>query len=348
MVDKDYCCSSYLAFRFIERDGVDFFEGLHHPDTVAEPQDALTRIGGARELDEYLTRDTEEIKKKYQKLGIMLSGGMDSACIASYFPGADAYTFRFLGGDYAKDELERAESYAKHYGLKLHYVDITWRDVEDALPIILDKRMEPGHSLEPQIYKLCMQAKKDGVDYLVSGDSADTRFGGLDRMLIKDWEYDDFVKWFPYVNPVEVLRKPVDVNYVFEKFRRGDRNKIDSVRVMRELHAPESEKSQNNVFALTNVQHIAPYSRYTTELDLDRIRSGDTKYVIRELFRMKYPGLAVPEKRPMPRPVDFYFADWSGPVRKEFLPELDMKKFRGDQKWMLWCLEFFLNRYDPE
>ena len=30
MTDKNYCMSSYLAFRFIERDDMDFYEGMKH------------------------------------------------------------------------------------------------------------------------------------------------------------------------------------------------------------------------------------------------------------------------------------------------------------------------------
>ena len=37
---------------------------------------------------------------------------------------APMHTFRFLGGEYQKEELERAEYYAKYYGLNIHYVDI--------------------------------------------------------------------------------------------------------------------------------------------------------------------------------------------------------------------------------
>ena len=35
-----------------------------------------------------------------KKLGIMLNGGMDSTILASYMRGADAYTFRFFGGNF--------------------------------------------------------------------------------------------------------------------------------------------------------------------------------------------------------------------------------------------------------
>ncbi len=34
MVDKDYCMSSYLAFRYIEDDNKDFYEGFRHKNIV--------------------------------------------------------------------------------------------------------------------------------------------------------------------------------------------------------------------------------------------------------------------------------------------------------------------------
>lgn len=30
MIDKNYCMSSYMAFRYIERDDFDFYSGMHH------------------------------------------------------------------------------------------------------------------------------------------------------------------------------------------------------------------------------------------------------------------------------------------------------------------------------
>ena len=34
MTDKQFCMSSYLAFRYIERDDMDFFEGIYHRPIV--------------------------------------------------------------------------------------------------------------------------------------------------------------------------------------------------------------------------------------------------------------------------------------------------------------------------
>ena len=63
-------------------------------------------------------------------------------------------------------------------------------------------------------------------------------------------------------------------------------------------------------------------------------------------FEKKYPDIPVPDKVPMPRPVDDYFKNWKGPKRLEFKSDLDMSQFTGNQKWQLWCLERFLNLYD--
>ena len=48
----------------------------------------------------------------------------------------------------------------------------------------------------------------------------------------------------------------------------------------------------------------------------------------------------------MPRPVDKYFANWEGPKRHEVRKDIDMSKLTGNQKWLLWVAEQFLNTID--
>lgn len=349
MVDKNYCCSSYLAFRYVEKEGIDFFEGLHHVNAEIVPVGMRIGVHDENELDESFKNIFQDIIGSGKKIGIMLSGGMDSACLASYLPaGTDAYTFRFLGGEFQESELERAEYYAKTYDLNLHYVEISWDDVMKYLPDMMRNNCTPVHSIVPQIYKACMQAKEDGVEELIFGECADSTFGGLDRMVSKDWDYDEFVKWYTFLDPKDVLVEPVDVSYVYESFRLPD-NKIDYIRFMQTVFAQESETSYQHIFEYAKIGYMYPYQKVAPAepLDLQRIRNGDTKYIIRGLFRKKYPGYPVPEKNPMPRPVDVYFANWNGPTRKEFRKDIDMNKLTGNQKWQLWCLEAFLNLYDP-
>lgn len=346
MVDKNLSMSSFLALRYTEKPEVDFTERLHYRRPEMPSDEGRILVHTAKDIDSALISETDEIKKKQKKIGMFLSGGMDSGILASYFQGIDAYTFRFLGGDYQREELERAETIAKIDNMNLHYVDIDWNTVKDNLRPVMFSKGGPVHSIEPQICQGAKQAKEDGIEIMIIGDASDYIFGGMDKLLSRDWSFDDFVKRYIYVDPFEVLKEPVSVQYLFEKYRRG--NRIDFVEILDKLATQESYGSYDNAFITAGMDYNDPYERLkmADPLDLDRIRSGESKYLIRELFRMKYPDLPIPEKIPMPRPVDSYFADWSGPVRKEFKDDIDISKFNGNQKWLMWCLEEFLNMID--
>ena len=120
MIDKNYCMSSYMAFRYIERDDFDFYSGMHHKNIQPIQENTKILVHTANDIDCAIKLQMDRFYGK--KKGIMLSGGMDSAIVASYMEGCDAYTFRFLDGEFKSDELKRAEYYAHYYGLKLHYV----------------------------------------------------------------------------------------------------------------------------------------------------------------------------------------------------------------------------------
>ena len=346
-IDKKYCMSSYLAFRYIDRSDKDFFEGMHHknievlPDSQKIPVATADAIGAA--IDAQLAP-----LREVAKIGVMLSGGMDSAIVASYVPGAEAYTFRFLGGDFQKEELSRAEYYAGYYGLNLHYVDITWETVERHVDAVMAAKCAPVHSIEPQILQAALQAKADGVDIMLVGESSDLVFGGMDKLLSKDWLFDEFVDRYTFLKPESALSEPCETRHLFEKYRKGD--KIDFMSFMDDVFAVESSSSYLNAFGVAGMPYFDPYARQrmSIPLDLSRVRNGEPKYLVRELMAKRYPDIPVPNKNPMPRPVDAYFADWKGPSRPEFKPGLDMANFTGNQKWQLWCLEHFLNQYDKE
>ncbi len=348
MVDKSYCMSSFLSLRYVEDDEKQFFEGIRHQVYKQQPLDRKVFVSDAHDIDIALRNVFRRVDN--EKLGMLLSGGMDSSILASYMPeGSDAYTFRFLGGRYQRDELERAEYYAKYYHLKLHYVDIDWNIVDKNVDKVMAHKGAPVHSIEPQLYVAALQAKMDGISLLVVGDAADYVFGGMDGLLSKNWSYDQFVKRVIYIDPSDVLKDPYDMNSLFERYRLG-KNSIDYLRFYDEVVTDESYASYENAFQTAEIDYIDPYEflKMAKPLDLGRIRNGDTKYLIRDLFRMKYPETTVPLKQPMPRPVDAYFATWRGPKRKEFRDDIDITKFSGNQRWLLYCLERFMNNYSNE
>lgn len=346
MTDKNFCMSSYLAFRYVEKDGVDFYPGLHHQNIVPIGYDKKTPVRTADDIDSAVQKTFDGLFAEDKKYGILLSGGMDSAILASYMKGCDAYTFRFLGGDFAKEELERAEYYAKYYGLRLHYVDLDWNAQIKNLDAVIEAKNAPVHSIEPQLYSAAMQAKNDGVGHLVIGESSDLVFGGMDKLLAKDWTLEEFKNRYMFTNPFDVLKEPVSMDYLFERYRLPN-DRIDFLSFMDNVFSIESSSSYFNAFKVAGIPYTDPYAslKMAEPLDLNRVRNGEPKYLIRELFHKKYPEIPVPNKVPMPRPVDFYFEDWGGVLRDEF-KNIDIKKFSGNQRWQLFCLEYFLNRYD--
>ncbi len=344
MTDKDFCLSSYMAFRYIWKDGVDFAEGFQHKNFLPIAPNHRVGVKTSEDIDKDIQQQFDSLYKKYQHIGILLSGGMDSANLASYLrPGSHAYTFTSDSGEFNAD-VERAKAYCKKWGLRHHLISISMDDYKQFTPIVMRHKFAPVHSIEPQIYKAAMQAKEDGVELVIVGESADLIFGGMDKLISPIWTFDAFVKRYTFLEPSLVLEKPVDQIELFEKYRIGD-TAIDYMRFMDEVFSVESSGSYLNAFGAAWLPYYDPYARMvmTEPLDMQRVRNGEPKYLVRELYAMKYPELEIPFKIPMPRPVDAVFKEWTGPVRPEFRKDIPMGSLTGNQKWQLWCAEQFLN-----
>lgn len=182
---------------------------------------------------------------------------MDSSILALYLPGIDAYTFCFLGGKFQQDELHRAETFTEKNGMTLHYLDIDWDTVTENLKPVMISKGGPAHSIEPQMCQGARQVKADGVDLMIIGDASDYIFGGMDKLLSKDWSFDAFVKRYIYVDPFEVLKEPVSVQYLFERYRCSDR--IDFVEILEKLATQESYGSYDNAFVTAGLDYFDPY-----------------------------------------------------------------------------------------
>lgn len=345
MVDKNFCLSSYIAFRYIYRDDVDFYPNMHHENFVLPSEKELTYVKTAEDIDKAIKLVMERVYSKYTNVGILLSGGMDSAILAAYMkPGSHAYTFSSTDSDIYDADIKRAKGYCEKYDLKHHLIDISFEDYQKYTPLVMENKGAPVHSIEPQIYKAALQAKEDGVEIMIIGDGADYVFGGMDKLLSIDWDFDAFVKRYITLSPELVLTHPVDMKGAFEPYRL-DNNKIDFQGFLKGPTTIESYGSYKNAFDTAETLYCDPYEKLAMEepLDLERIRKGESKYLIRELYSMKYPDLTVPTKIPMPRPVDLIFKNWEGPKRSEFRKDIPMHELTGNQKWQLWCAELFLS-----
>ena len=347
MVNKDFCLSSYIAFRYIWKDGVDFAEGFLHKNFQPVAMKNRIAVRTSKDIDREIQKQFDELYGKYENIGILLSGGMDSANLASYLkPGSHAYTFNSASGVFDAD-VARAKAYCEKFQLKHHLIDITMDDYQKYAPIVMRYKFAPVHSIEPQIYKAAEMAKQDGVQLMIVGESADLIFGGMDKLISPEWTFDAFAKRYTFLDPSLVLTNPVDQGELFERYRIGD-NGIDIFRFMDEVFSIESSSSYLNAFGAAWLPYYDPYAKLVMAdpLDMQRVRNGEPKYLVRGLYAMKYPELEIPFKIPMPRPVDAVFKDWKGPVRPEFRKDIPMDSLTGNQKWQLWCAEQFLNMLD--
>ena len=344
MVDKDFCLSSYIAFRYIWKNGVDFVEGFQHKNFCPLEDKDRIPVRTSEDIDREIQKQFDELYEKYDNIGILLSGGMDSANLAAYLKsGSHAYTFNSVSGEFNAD-VERAKVYCKKFNLNHHLIDITMEDYEKYTPIVMHYKFAPVHSIEPQIFKAAELAKKDGVQLMIVGESADLIFGGMDKLITPEWTFDAFAKRYTFLDPYLVLANPVDQSALFEKYRKGD-NGIDVLKFMDEVFSIESSSSYLNAFGAAWMPYYDPYAKLVMEepLDMKRVRNGEPKYLVRGLYAIKYPELEIPFKIPMPRPVDAIFRDWEGPKRDEFRKDIPLDQLTGNQKWQLWCAELFLN-----
>ena len=128
MINKGFCLSSYIAFRYIWKDGVDFAEGFQHKNfRPVDPQDRIP-VKTSEDIDREIQKQFDELYSKYDNIGILLSGDMDSANLAAYLkPGSHAYTFVSDTGVFDAD-LDRAKKYCAKFNLNHHLVDITFDD----------------------------------------------------------------------------------------------------------------------------------------------------------------------------------------------------------------------------
>ena len=344
MADKDFCLSSYIAFRYIWKDGMDFCEGFQHNNYRPIDDDKRIAVHTSEDIDREIQKQFDELYAKYDNIGILLSGGMDSANLSSYLrPGSHAYTFCSASGE-CNPDVERAKVYCKKWQLNHHLIDITMDDYERYTPLVMRHKFAPVHSIEPQIYKAAEMARQDGVQLMIVGESADLIFGGMDKLISPIWTFDGFVKRYTFLDPQLVLTNPVDQSEVFERYRQGE-NGIDVMRFMDDVFAVESSGSYLNAFGAAWMPYYDPYAKLVMAdpLDMERVRNGEPKYLVRGLYALKYPELEIPFKIPMPRPVDAVFRDWKGPQRPEFRKDIPMDQLTGNQKWQLWCAEQFLN-----
>lgn len=340
IIDKEYCMSSFLQYRrVIDLEKAFSAEGV--PRTIPLTW-RKSPIQTSDDLERHLRKKVAAATKN-GKAALALSGGIDSAILAKLMPkGSTAYTFKCIAdGEQTIDETGVAAQYAAECGLVHKVVEVRWSDVERYAPVLMKHKHSPIHSIEVQIYCGSVKAKQDGFEKMIFGEGADVNYGGLSDILSRDWMAGEFIERYAYLKPWIALKKlKVDFSPIPEYANDGF---VDVHKYLSEFDIIESLNSYVNACETADIEFIAPYADtyLSVPLDIERIRSGESKYIVRDLFRRLYGRESTPAKIPMPRPMDEWLKKWKGPVRPEFWPHCT-DRMTGDQKWLVWALEKFL------
>ncbi len=337
--DLQFCMSSYLQYRTIVDKNCRFSDHTNpwYYDSV------LPRIpvASAAELDQQLRLRMESVLA-HGPVALMLSSGMDSAILASYLPeGTQTYTLR-CNADSGIDETPLAAYYAKKNKLKHTIIDICWEDYETYTLPLMRQKGYPIHSIEVQIYKAALQAKKDGIQTLIFGETADIIYGGHSKLLERDWDLESFTSRFSFVDPKMVMRSPLCIQEPILPYC-DEQGMVDVFAFLNGFEYDVSLGFYNNACKMAGMAFYAPYAFTILNgmLDVQRVRQGESKYIIRELFKKVYPECPMPDKTPLPRPMAEWMSVWEGP-QHPLLYKDNIASLSGDQKWYVYALDQFL------
>lgn len=344
IADREFCMSSWLMYRTIVDNTKCFVDGIK--DYHVLPPTDRCGVHNSYELEQALRQEVDRITKS-GKTALALSGGIDSAVLAKMMPkGSVTYTFKcIVPGMEVVDESPQAARYAAECGLEHRVVEVYWEDMVKMAPVLMRHKGAPCHSIEVQIYKASLQAIKDGFDNFIFGESSDIVYGGLSGLLSKDWTIGQFVDRYSYVLPYHVLKH---FELVIKPYIDSSKDGIvDAHKFINTTLFEEAINSYENACKVAGIKLYMPYSKtiLSEPLDYKRVRAGENKYIVRELFNRLYPNWNIPTKTPMPRPLNEWMRDWEGPKRLEFWPH-STGEMTGDQKWYVYVLEQFLNMLD--
>lgn len=333
--------SRFLTFRHFLGDG-DGWTGTP-VDNVGDNKRQPVSVLSSADLGIALHQRLSELVASHRNVGLLLSGGIDSALIASYLPqGTPVFTIKFDAGG-AFDETSSAESYASKLKLDFNRVIVEWSHYQAFGGSLTQFKQAPLHPVEVALHVAARTAKASGIETLIVGNGADTNFGGMDLLLGRDWTAAEFETRYTFVAPKEVLREPVSQSHIFAKYEEN--GIFDTQTFLREIHGYGILRAFQNAICSTGIRICAPYEdlQLGTSMDLARIRKGEPKYLLAELFRNRFSASSAPRKIPFVRPMDQWMKNWGGPRSGYFLGDIDLTALSGEQRWLIHALDLYFD-----
>lgn len=293
--------SNYLSYQWVPDNDMQFIKGIWDPKKTRKfkPSVAVDESNVVCELKKSVKNSLRICKCP----GILLSSGMDSISIAYCLPKDAVAYFVNYPEDETCETLEQVQIWSEKIGIRLVPIDVTRKDYDELVIPLMKKKKAPIHPCEVGVYLACKRASEDGIDRLFTGWGCDIEFGGMDRILSKDYRSTaEFYRQWSYCDINTILKDPLDLTMDLEVYMEDG-----LFNVVRFLHDNYGGMTNQSFFEYPRMfglgDFICPWGNFSHkgQLDMSRIRSGDSKYVVRHAFRT-LTGEEPPEKIPFTRP----------------------------------------------
>lgn len=342
----DKCIDEYLAFQHINSH-IGWTYGVHQRSFLENTEcPRLHTVTDGKTAIQTLQKISKNWTSKYQphEIGILISSGIDSASVAKMLP---KNSFAFYATYEERDfdpELNIVKNYCEENNLHLIIVNVSWKDYELHMDYLMRVKKAPIHPCEIPVYMCCKKAQELGIQILFSGWGADTHFGGMDKLMSKDWSLEEFKQRFEYCANLQLTN---DYSH-YVSFLNLD-NTVNVYDFLTYNYHVMTLRSFFYIPELCGLIHLPLWSYLNVEsLDLERIKT-EPKYIIQEAFKLMYPNFTPTDKLPFTRPTDLYMNDHFNDYTycKKLIGHSENIKnnivnTNGQQKWMIYILNRFL------
>lgn len=365
--------ADYLVFRYIQAPFT-AYRRIRRLDAgtwleIREGKAVQRRFAALEYSDPYPARDAEELQQELSRklstavssqlmgevpIGVLLSGGLDSSCIASYVRelGADLTTFNI--GFAEVNEFEYSRAVAKALNLRHVEVIMTVDELAQRLPQVVWALDEPlADPACMPLYRLCEELKRE-VTVVFSGEGGDELFAGYPQYVqlcsedSRGWEaYESFLdrSWY-FRDGAELLRTPVPPHYLRLRKYMEDQPLLNGM-LCCDMHSwmPENLMMKaDKILMAHSLEGRFPF------LDLELFQfaaaipqryklanAKQTKWILKELMRKRLPpnivdrpkmGFSVPIEHLLLRLKDDVYGTFQAAQGTDLAEILDLKRVR--------------------
>lgn len=376
--------SSYFSFRYPVLTNTMFngYESID-PSHDCKPRMIETDISysdAVKTVEKLLIEAVAKLVEPYKRIGVTLSGGLDSsiitAIIKKHFCSKELFTYS--SGFEGMNEFEFSKVVADLYSNKHEQI---WFYRDDFLgensitKALIKSKRAPVHPNETAIAIMAQRARIDLCDVVLCGEGSDEIFGGYNNLLKLFVHYHednsdfytfflDNYRYFSKGETKDILNEKYyvdDLEFIKTIFREEECPAAIHNQVfyfLQRVHARGLLERAENALGFSGFNNAFPFFdsalvSFVNLLPFDyKIRwhgNHDTpKYILKKIAEKYLPtDIVHRNKIAFPVPYEKWFEDFQMPsLNKEIFKINNLERFNGWKKFMIYNLNHFIEIFN--